>query len=340
MKILVRVDAYPDIALGHLNRCLNLSFSLEEHGHDVTFYSYNDYATKAILSKTRFEYKLMPFKINDSQSKHEELLELKTLSDSIDLLLVDSYNVDNDYFNFLNQCFPVIAYLDDFGLDFDVDLVVNPSCKVTEVDYKAKNVLCGIQYVILGKEYKVGRTKPLNTKRHSILVTMGGIDHYDLSARVIPILEKIPLDIEVNIVIGPYYANMELVKAAVKKSLLKINIFENVTNLVPIILRSDMALTAGGFTTYELAAMSTPSVGLALWENQYNNIECLSNQDALIPLYYSQGEDFDKELAKALSKLINDDSLAMSMSKKARNAVDGNGANRIAKEITDRYEKK
>ena len=338
MKILVRVDAYPDIALGHLNRCVNLGISLRECGHSVTFLSYNDSATQEILSRTGFEYKLIPFKINDKQNKHEELSQLEVLSDSIDLLLVDSYNVDKGYFDFLNKCFPVIVYLDDLGLDFNVDLVINPSCKVTESDYKAKRVLCGMQYVILGGEYRVGRVMALNTKKCSILVTMGGIDHYDLSSRVIPILEKISLEIEVNIVIGPYYENTKSIKTAAKKSRLTINMFENVSNIIPIILESDIALTAGGFTTYELAAMSTPSVGLALWENQYNNIECLSNQDALIPLYYSKGEGFDKELSKALSSLINDENLVMSMSKNARNAVDGNGANRISQEITKCYE--
>ena len=338
MKILVRVDAYPDIALGHLNRCVNLGISLRECGHSVTFLSYNDSATQEILSKTRFEYKLIPFKINDKQSKCEELSQLEVLSDSIDLLLVDSYNVDNDYFDFLNQCFPMIAYLDDLGLDFNVDLVINPSCKVTESDYKAKKALCGMQYVILGGEYRVGRVVALNTKKRSILVTMGGIDHYDLSSRVIPILEKISLEIEVNIVIGPYYENTKSIKTAAKKSRLTINMFENVSNIIPIILKSDIALTAGGFTTYELAAMSTPSVGVALWENQYSNIECLSNKDALIPLYYSQGQGFDQELTKALSMLVNDNNLLMNMSEKARNAVDGNGANRISKEITKRYE--
>jgi UDP-2,4-diacetamido-2,4,6-trideoxy-beta-L-altropyranose hydrolase len=338
VKILVRVDAYPDIALGHLNRCLNLGSSLEEHGHNVIFLSYEDSATQAIFSKTHFEYKLIPFKINDKQSKYEELSQLKTLSSSIDLLLVDSYNVDEDYFDLLTQCYPVIVYLDDLGMDFDVDLVINPSCKVKGTDYKAKNVLCGMQYVILSDEYRVGCTRVFNTKKRSILVTMGGIDHYDLSSRVIPILEKISLDIEVNIVIGPYYENIELIRAAVKKSCLVINIFENISNIAPIILRSSIALTAGGFTAYELAAMSTPSVGVALWENQYSNIECLSNQGALIPLYYSQVEDFDTEIAKELFRLINDNNLVMSMSKKARNAIDGNGANRISQEITKRYE--
>jgi spore coat polysaccharide biosynthesis predicted glycosyltransferase SpsG len=167
---------------------------------------------------------------------------------------------------------------------------------------------------------------------------MGGADHYNLSSRAIPILEKISQDIEVNIVIGAYYKNIELIKDAVKESCLAINLFENTSDLFSIISKSSIGLTAGGLTSYELAALSTPSVGIALWKNQYSNIECLSNQGALIPLYYSQIKDFDHELAKELSRLINDDDLIMSMSKKARNAIDGNGANRISQKITKYYE--
>ena len=264
MKILARVDAYSDIALGHLNRCINLGYSLEKHGHKMIFITFNDPVSQVILSKTDFEYELIPFKINNKKSKREELSYLEILSDSIDLLLVDSYDVDKDYFNFLNKFFPRVVYLDDLGFDFDIDFVINPSCKVTEIDYMAKKVLCGLKYVILGSEYLVGRVNKLNTKKLSILVTMGGVDHYNLSSRVIPILEKISPDIELNIVIGPYYENNELIKASVKNSCLTINIFENVSNLAPIILKNNIALTAGGFTSYELAAMSTPSIGVAL----------------------------------------------------------------------------
>ena len=66
----------------------------------------------------------------------------------------------------------------------------------------------------------------------------------------------------------------------------------------------------------------------------------MSNKDALIPLYYSQGQGFDQELAKALSMLVNDNNLITDVSEKARNAIDGNGANRISQEITKHYEKR
>jgi len=338
VNILVRVDSYPEIALGHLNRCIKLSASLREYGHNITFISYDDSAAKELLYETDFDCKFVPFKINDQQGRREEFSQLEIFSDSIDLVLVDSYNVDKTYFDMLYKYFPSIVYLDDLGLNFDVDLVINPSCKAIEIGYIAKRSLCGMQYVILSDEYRMGRTEVLDTKRRSILVTMGGIDHYDLSSRVIPILEKISPKIEVNIVVGPYYENIESIRIAVQKSCLKINVFKKISNIAPIILESNIALTAGGFTAYELAAMSTPAVGVALWENQYNNIECLSNQGALIPLYYCQSREFDHKLFESLSVLMSDNNLLTSMSVNARNAVDGEGANRISRKITQYYD--
>jgi spore coat polysaccharide biosynthesis predicted glycosyltransferase SpsG len=224
--------------------------------------------------------------------------------------------------------------------NFKVDMVINPSCKVKENDYIAKDVLCGMEYVILSHEYSIGRLDKIDLVQNSILVTMGGIDHYNISSRVIPIIEEITTNIEVNILIGPYYENVQLIKNAVKNSTLKINLLEDISNISSAILENSMALTAGGFTVYEMAAMSTPCIGIALWDNQLNNIDCLSYKCALIPLYYLSNSEFDKHLKEELSRLINNTKLRLEMSKSARGVVDGNGADRISKVITQKYSTK
>ena len=53
MKIIIRVDAYLEIALGHLNRCVNLGASLLMSGHEVVFVCYKDSATKKILDQLK-----------------------------------------------------------------------------------------------------------------------------------------------------------------------------------------------------------------------------------------------------------------------------------------------
>ena len=87
-------------------------------------------------------------------------------------------------------------------------------------------------------------------------------------------------------------------------------------------------------------SLSIPSVGIALWKNQKDNIRCLSSQGALLPVYYSQKKNLKKNLENKLNRLVNDLNLIINMSNKARNTIDGNGATRISREITKLYEKK
>jgi UDP-2,4-diacetamido-2,4,6-trideoxy-beta-L-altropyranose hydrolase len=337
MNVLIRVDAYPEIALGHLERCIRLGQTLVDIGHEITFISYDDHAAKTRLEEKEFIYHLIPYKVNYAGVIDEELNTLAEFSEGIDLLIVDSYSVDGKYFEMLNDLFLKVVYLDDLGLDFKVDMVINPSCKVQQTDYVATNVLCGMDYVILGNEYVYGRVSNRTDKCDSLLITMGGIDHYDLSSRLIPMIETINKNIEVNLIIGPYYENTNRVKTIANNSKLHVNIFEGLSNISSVILESDIAVTAGGFTTYELAAMSTPCVGIALWNNQKENIECLSKKEALIPLYYSDGAKFDEDLKESLNLLIGSDKLRAKMAILARNAIDGRGASRISEKITKLY---
>ena len=63
-----------------------------------------------------------------------------------------------------------------------------------------------------------------------------------------PILEKIKDNIEVNLIIGPYYENTDQIKKAASESNLTVNFFEGLTNISSVIMQSDIAISAGGFT--------------------------------------------------------------------------------------------
>ena len=337
MKILIRADAYPDIALGHLGRCIRLGQSLRAKSHDINFLVYDDCTAIKRLEDANFDYHLIPYKINDASTFEQELEVLSARSALIDVFIVDSYSVDEHYFDRIKGLFKNVVYLDDLGSDFNVDMVINPSCKVQENHYISRSVLCGMDYVILGSEYTMGKQVTNDNKCDSILVTMGGIDHYDLSSRVIPMLESIAPNIIVNMVIGPYYENVDKIKYTAHRSKLEINFFEGLSNISSVILQSDVAISAGGFTVYELAAMSTPCVGIALWKNQNENIECLSNKETLMPLYYTDDISFDEELKNSIATILENSSLRANMAMAARNAVDGRGSDRISKVITRNY---
>jgi len=337
MNVLIRVDAYDEIALGHLSRCIELGKALVKLKNKVIFLSYDDESSSSRLKLSNINSQLVPFKINEVQFLEKEMKVLESFSESIDILILDSYNVDKEYFMLLDKFFPIIIYLDDMKSDFDyVNMVINPSCKVTKNSYMAKNVLHGIEFVILGKDYLNQKPRVINSNISSILITMGGIDHFDLSSQILFILEEINTNIEVNLIIGPYYENTNQIKKVAKNSNLVVNFFEGLTSICSVVLQSDIAISAGGFTLYELCSMSTPTIGVSLWDNQKNNVDCLAEKGAIIPLYYSS-ESFDQELNIELRRMIENVELRKELSKLSKEVINGNGAEKIAKEIVKIY---
>lgn len=334
MNIVIRVDAHADIALGHLSRCLSLAQSLSELGCQIQFVVFDNKEAESWLLQSNFSFDLSPYKIN-TLGDYDHFFSLCERR-KFDLLLVDSYDLDARYLAQLQKAVPVLAYIDDLGQVYEADIVINPSCQALDIVYQANTEILGSNYVILEKSYW---TEPVKSgqRADTLMITFGGIDHYDLSARLLPMIEEVNEKIKVNMVIGPYYENKDSVVAAASGSKLDVKIIEGLSNLYSVIQESDVAITAGGNTVYELAASATPCVGIAVWDCQNENINFLSSKNTLIPLYYSEDSGFDAQLSSSVEVLLNNEALRKNMSREGRRLIDGKGALRIGKTILEQY---
>jgi len=331
MKFLFRVDAYPEIALGHLSRCIQLAIALKKYTNSILFVVYEDCPLLEKLEKNQISYKLLPCKINTDPY---EFLYLKDYQDYI--FVIDSYNVDENYFKELSDTAFEIVYLDDLMIDYkNINLVINPSCYSTKKQYKNKDSLLGLDYLILSEEYKKGNHNEKNNVS-KLMITMGGIDHYDLSTKLIKIVENLQLKLELNIIVGPYYSNIDSIFKAKENSPLTINIFTDLSSIENVISNSDIAVSAGGFSIFELACMSKPSIGISLWKNQSNNITCLGNHGAIIPMFFQDNDNFYKELEENIKQLVNKPLFRKGLSENCK-IIDGSGTERIAKFLSKRY---
>jgi|SaaInlStandDraft_6_1057023.scaffolds.fasta_scaffold55327_2 UDP-2,4-diacetamido-2,4,6-trideoxy-beta-L-altropyranose hydrolase len=331
MKIVIRVDAHNEVALGHLNRCIALSSGLIELENRVEFVVYNDESAIGLLDGSGLSFQTTQHKINESGIFQYDKSIISKINP--DILIIDSYYVDDQYINHMKEVAPFIVYLDDEGKNYNVDMVINPSCRANFLDYQSKIRLLGNQYTILSHIYWDQDPCYGLKKITSIMVTMGGVDHYNLSSLILKYLNKIDNRLKVNMIIGPYYDNRNEIMDSISKSNLNVEVFEGLTNIYPVICMSDIAISAGGVSVYELAATSTPMIGISLWENQKNNIKCLSSSKALLPLYYSSKIKFNNELFLSMKEIISNSTLRNSMAESGRRYVDGQGVRRISLEI-------
>ena len=328
-KILFRVEAYEDIALGHLTRCISLAHTFSDLGCEITFILFNDNESIRRVRNSGFLYVCKDYKIdNKTYLKDANYIRLLT---GYDILVVDSYQLNHEYFSLVSESFKQVVYIDDLNNNYPVDIVVNSSCRARKLNYTATLTLLGMKYIILDKYYwnmpKLVSAEVVG----SIMITMGGVDHYDYSSTLLSIIENIRNDITVHIVIGPYYTNIDSINTVMRKSNLDIKLHFGLNNISEVIEQCDIAISGGGFTIYELAAAAIPSIGISLWENQNSNIKCLASYNAILPVYHK--DNSMKEIGVHISNLVFDYNLRCSLREAGRRVLDGQGARRIARSV-------
>ena len=252
-------------------------------------------------------------------------------------VLLDSYEVDGEYLSALGDAgFQTVYFEDMLNTDCLADVVVNGLIGAETLKYKSPHVLLGTNYLVLGSEYWNISAKPReNTGLDQIIITTGGIDHYDLTTRSINLLNRLDQPIHIHTVIGRYFDNAHEIEAAASKSRQKITLYHQPDGIADIIRNCQFAISAGGLTLYELAAFGVATVGVWLWENQRENVERLGHEGAILPLAYNDQDKFDEQLFNAIEHLFLNDQLRRNMARKGKKLVDGGGARRVANALMD-----
>ncbi|MBI4825109.1 MAG: UDP-2,4-diacetamido-2,4,6-trideoxy-beta-L-altropyranose hydrolase [Nitrospirae bacterium] len=331
-RILIRTDASPDIALGHLKRCISLAEGLRIKGVEPVFLSLDDNSAKELLSSFTFESGFINTPINTGDDADKTLSFMR--ENDLDSVIFDSYSVDAKYLDtFSKKNFKVICMDDLADRPLPCDMVINGGLGAEELKYEAPHKLLGINYCILSRPFREPSAYEENTDVRNVLITMGGIDHYRLSERSMRMLDELPGDFSITVIIGPYYENVKEIEDVAGSIEKDVELIRGSNDLYPFMKKCDMAISAGGFTLYELATLKKPVIGISLWENQYRNVNELDKKGIILGLNYSDDASFDNKLESSIKRLADDSSLRNTMAQRAGRMFDGQGAVRAADEI-------
>ena len=162
----------------------------------------------------------------------------------------------------------------------------------------------GTDYLLLREEFKNLPEIEVRDKVHNILITVGGYDTRNLTPKIIKALNSIDFDeiddqyidnenLHIDIVIGPSFDNIDQIVTEVEKSSLDISLNFNVKKMSKLMIKSEIAISSGGSTLYELAATKTPALVMLQAENQIRVAEKLDGKSAVsythltLPTIYS-----------------------------------------------------
>ncbi len=162
-----------------------------------------------------------------------------------------------------------------------------------------------------------------------MLVTLGGSDPQNVTATVLTALKYLSRrDLEICVVVGASNPHLEGLRAMARMMGCTARIEHNVSQMAGLMAWADLAVCAGGSTSWELALLGLPTCILVLAENQRAIAERLSGED--IADYAGWYDTVTPEgLAQRIDMLLHDAERRRRMSIRAQRLVDGYGAARV-----------
>lgn len=336
-QTLFRVDAGPDIGLGHLQRCISLAAALQHFGV-ISFFLVNRegcaekwLASSGIAANTLGRLK--------SWSTDDLAQTLKTADEQkCDIVVVDSDYEGEAYLGRLRQAgFFVCAIEDMAPHPFSCQLVVNGDAHAAQLSYHSSSgdtlFLLGSEYSILRREFWEKRLRTVHKVVENLLVTMGGADPYNLMPRVLRLLSELPGRFAVTAIIGPFFDNIAEVEIAAQRRKRPVKLIHAPHSVSNLMLEADLAISAGGQTLYELACVGCPTVAVQMASNQKGQLQVFSKSGFLRAAGCADDSGIVAKIGNEVRSLLLDSEARSVMSAAGQKLVDGQGALRVAKTI-------
>lgn len=293
-KILIRVDGYRKIGLGHIYRTLLLANKLIDH--ELLFVSNEQYELGVNLIKQN-NYPIKTFETKD---------ELDNIFETYkpDIVINDILDTSCEYISELKNKEIFVVNFEDMGQGtLKADIVINA---LYNEKYPLKNHYWGKDYYCLRDEFYLVSSKEVKKEVKNILITFGGTDSHNYTERIINMLKDIDLnkDFKVDIILGLGYEEIDKLEAKLEKVCFDVDIKQNVKNISKYMHEADIVFTSAGRTVYELASIGIPTIVLAQ-NNRELRHTFASQQNGVINLGLGY-EISDIEIKETLLKLMED----------------------------------
>jgi UDP-2,4-diacetamido-2,4,6-trideoxy-beta-L-altropyranose hydrolase len=336
MKLVFRVDASTQIGTGHVMRCLALAQAWQDAGGQPIFVM----TTKAQALKSRLRSEGMEvINLSVQMGSAEDAKETATLAQHLGAtwVVVDGYHFGAEYQQIIKNFGLNLLFFDDYGhaAHYYADIVLNQNISASESLYANREpytqLLLGTRYALLRREFWQWRQwrREMPTQARKILVTLGGSDPDNVTLKVLQSLQLLEVHgIEAVVVVGGSNPHYEQLQLATEVSHVPIRLERNAANMPELMAWAEVAISAGGSTTWELAFMGLPSLIIVLADNQQAIAEKLSDREYMVHLGWHKDVAVT-EIARAIAPLLLTSGTRTEMSGSSQELVDGEGTARV-----------
>lgn len=321
MKVCIVTEGSREIGLGHITRCVSLCEVFARHGDKVSMVINGD---GSVLPAAEVHHP----DVFDWLSDRERLFGIVRLSD---IVVIDSYLAGLDIYRRV-AAEPVCAvYVDDVKrLDYPDGIVLNGAISAERIDYPKRNgiaYLLGARYAFLREAFRGAPVKKVSKKTGKVMVTFGGEDIRLLTAPIIRMITEDFPDIKVSAVIGSGFRNVPDIEA-LRADGVELHRAPDARAMRSIMESSDIAVSAGGQTLYELASMGLPTVCIGTADNQRTNISGWKEAGFIEFAGWHDEPDIIGNTSSRISDMLSE-SRRSDLSAAGQRIMDGNSVERI-----------
>lgn len=335
-KLYIRTEANEIIATGHMMRCLSIADAASDLGVTCVFIV-AEQQSLALPESRGYEVICLNHPWDDFDGEIP-LMEDIIRKFNIEVLLVDSYYVTQKYMQALHRLTKT-AYIDDlheavWPCSMLIDYAVYSDYFPYKEEYPKAQLLLGCEYMPLRKEYKNLPVRVIRKKVKEILMLTGGADPQHFMRLAVQMIKENRKweNIHFTLICGRYNTDLNRLTEETE-AVNNITVYPSLPSLKEALLEADIVITAGGTTLYEMAACGTPGIVFQLAENQKWNVKAFS-ENGLALNAGEMGNDFSIErLEYSMDRLIEDEMLREEMARRLQGLVDGNGGERIVREL-------
>lgn len=353
MDIAFRVDASHQIGTGHLMRCLTLADALHQRGAKICFVSrYMPEHLQQMIEERGYVFSALPQDLPHAEDElaHSQWLGVSQQADAegtlqvldgkfLDWLIVDHYALDARWESILYANCRRLMVIDDLAdrlhrcdilmdQNFYLDMHIRYRNKVTS----DCQLLLGPAYALLKSDFDTTRKQVgvRDGKVERILIFFGGIDAANHTGKAIEALASLDIsDFRVDVVIGIQHPQGEEIEARCLELGYACHVQTN--RMAQLIASADLAIGAGGVTTWERCCLGLPTLAISVAPNQRRQINDAAREGLLYVPDLSGHSD--TSLAMHIRALIDNTVLRALLSANGMRYVDGRGVARVVNKL-------
>ncbi len=296
MNILIRADSSSYIGTGHIMRDLVLA---KQYTNENIIFATQNLDGNINYKIIEAGYRIELLESNDFEELNEIIKKL-----SIDMIIIDNYDIDYNFEKDLNPNLKIFVLDDTYEKHF-CDVLLNHNIYANEKKYKKKvpkncELRCGAKYTLLRDEFIEAKKQKNIVKKKTIFLAIGGADHKNLNIKILKVIETFKKDLQVNLVTTTANKNLEEVKEYCKDKKW-INLQINSNEIAKLMIQSDFAIVTPSVTANEIFYLDLPMIAIKTAKNQRQMYKYLKKKG------YCAMKKFDKNLLeKSIIKFSGD----------------------------------